>query len=199
MAVDEKLSQGHPRRVAEKTTLADRVKSILDELSEVEGKEVSARELSRRAGFKSESHVGLLLPTKAGPPKVTNPTHETLRAIADVGNVELEWLSSGKPPRRRAAQTVERADRYTALAAVRKMAETDGYPPAFVAAFETHLDLDYQPTANDLWDMFKLAWSSEQRRLAKEGSALPPKVPDRGADPLAGLDDVPVRPARKNR
>ncbi len=199
MVVDESLSQGQPPAVAKETTLADRVKSILDELSELEGKEVSARELSRRAGFKSESHVGLLLPTKAGPPKVTNPTHETLRAIADVGNVELEWLSSGKPPRRRGAQTVVRDDRYAALPAIRKMAETDGYPVAFVASFETHLDLDYQPTASDLWDMFKLAWSSEQRRLAKEGNAPPPKVPDRGVDPLAGLDDPPVRSARKKR
>lgn len=68
------------------TTLPERLQWILDQRG------WSQRELARRAGLKSETHVGLLMKEK------TRPNAETMLRIAAAAKVRLEWLVSGEEP-----------------------------------------------------------------------------------------------------
>lgn len=92
--IDESLSHRQDCGVTDESTLAGRVQWILADLAAKEGKTISARELARRAGLKSEAHVGLLTQGR-----LTRPSAQMLEAIARAGGVRLEWLSSGKLPR----------------------------------------------------------------------------------------------------
>lgn len=53
---------------------------------------MNARALSKRAGFKSPTHISALLASKGDP----NPTRKTLEKLAEAAGVPLEWLASGK-------------------------------------------------------------------------------------------------------
>lgn len=65
-------------------TLPERLRSILEALG------ISARELSRRAGLKSESHVGAAIDGRF------QLKVETIEAIARVAGVRFEWLATGR-------------------------------------------------------------------------------------------------------
>ena len=68
--------------------------------------EWTQRELSRRAGLKSQSHVGLIL--KSGSAKV-----EALSAIADAAGVPFAWLANGEgSPEGPFVKVVDMDDRY---------------------------------------------------------------------------------------
>jgi len=174
------LSQGH----GEAVSLAKRLQSVLDELAEREGKKISQRELARRAGLKSEAHIGLILKGT-----VTRPSADILAPIARAGGVELAWLSDGGGPRRRdgGAVVVEPDARYDAIDAVRRMGRASGMDEEFVAKFEVDLDADEAPDPDYLWTLMKAAWARQQRKTTAQGN------------PLSDLDDPPLRPARKNR
>lgn len=104
-----------------------------------------------------------------GDRKKTDP--ETLKRIAAALDVSYEWLSLGR------GTMVEHQERYHAMPAIRAMARADKYPADFVEKFEALLDLDDQPTADDLWRIFKETYA------ASKG-----KAPARKADPMADLD-----------
>jgi len=89
-AVGESLRHGDHVGMSNDTTLAQRVKWVLETLSKREGKKVSARELARRAGLSSESHVGLMVSGV-----VTDPSATILQKLAAAAGVNLDWLSSG--------------------------------------------------------------------------------------------------------
>lgn len=168
LAIDDSVSHMQDCGMAEEN-LADRVQSILDELK------VSARELARKAGLSSESHVGLIL---AG--RVKRPSGDVLAAIAKAGNVELQWLTSGTSPRRRSRRgepTVETDERYEAINAARGMARAEGYDEAFVSTWDIALDADDQPSADYLWTLCKADYARWRRKGAGGGG-----------DPLADLD-----------
>jgi transcriptional regulator with XRE-family HTH domain len=107
---DDGVSQSGHALVME--TLWARIQSILDE------RDWSERELGRRAGLKSETHVGLLKTTE-------NPNRDTLVKIAAAGEVELDWLASGRPPRRRGEVVREPAQPTTSVEDTRELHPLD--------------------------------------------------------------------------
>lgn len=55
---------------------------------------LSERALSKKAGFKSPTHISALLASKTDP----NPTRHTLERLALAAGVSLQWLASGEGP-----------------------------------------------------------------------------------------------------
>lgn len=52
---------------------------------------LSARDLARKAGFRSQTHISALLSSKREP----NPTNDTMQKIASAAGVSFEWLATG--------------------------------------------------------------------------------------------------------
>lgn len=175
MLVDEVISrqQGAPVTAS---TLAERLQSVLDDLSAKEGRPVSARELARRAGLKSEVHVGLMLRGK-----VTRPRVDILRQIAVASGVELDWLSSGEGPRRSTGTDDEY--RYASLRMVLEHPSNRGrWSDEAIAAVKTKaLKFDGDPGEE--------YWTEQLDRFhqAVKLADLPPKITVR-VDPLDDLD-----------
>lgn len=118
----------------------------------------------------------------------SEPTQEvaTLEALADAAQVSRIWFVSGagKPDQ---VGLVQNDERYAAMPAVRAMGRAEGYDEDFVTTWQAELDADDQPSADELWGLMKSSWARLQRKTRAQG------------DPLADLDDRPLRTARKKR
>ncbi len=131
----------------------------------------SQRELARRAGLKSESHIGLLLSEKAADVRLS-----TLLAIAQGAEVPFAWLATGEgdsglgQTSPRAEPVVEYDDRYPNRPAALQAARDVGLDPdaiEFVSKMVFKSDTDFP--AKEWLEMIQAEASARRtRRMGRE-------------------------------
>ncbi len=180
---------------AEKRALGDRLRALRDHLGLTQQEVADAGDFPRE--YMSKFEAGSNLSSSTQTMKLARAFGVGVEAFADymLGEIDIVDIvtvrAQGSYARASSVaplRSVEPAERYVAMPAVRLMAKTDGMPPDFIASFEAQLDLDTQPSADDLWTICKGEWARWRGK----------RVPA-GGDALAGIDQPRVRPAPKKR
>jgi len=137
-------------------TLRERLTEAFNDLQAKEGGRLSWRDISRRAGFKSATHAGLIVQGR-----VSNPGAATIDALARVFSVDSSWLL-GTSNRKRATDGVPRRQT-TAIEAVRLMGFAEGIDEEFLDHWQRELELEPDMSADFLWTQLKAAWARFKR------------------------------------
>lgn len=125
--IDESLSHVQACDVADLSTLAERMQWVLEYLSKTEGKNVSARELARRAGLNSEASVGHIIRGI-----VKRPSADVLGSIARAAGVSFDWLNDNKGEPVAASVRTTATDRVHPVIA--EVGKAEGFSDAEMAA-----------------------------------------------------------------